>query len=170
VISQRGKIPPEEGPSHFGSWAAAARGDLAGGAPPTNSHLEGSKSAVRSITQSLPRRHCHPGNRPRRSRAQTCRAKATDGTETLDAQCPGTSRRRGRGMWTGLVREVERPSRARSRSSRTGNGDRISTTRSRGSARRASDGVVVLRKAVQDNTAGGKDPCFVYVSGAGKRG
>jgi len=31
-------------------------------------------------------------------------------------------------------------------------------------------GVIVPRMAVQENAAGGKDPCFVYASHAGKRG
>ncbi len=170
MISQRGKIPPEEGPSHFGSQAAAARGDPTGEAPrrtltrrEASPQSAASRKACRAVTVTRE-------TGPRRSRAQTDRAKATDGTKSLDAQCPRTSRRRGRGMWTGLIRELERPSRARRRSSRVGDGARISRTRSRCSARRASDGVVVPRMAVQDNAVGGKDPCFVHVSVAGKRG
>ena len=33
LINQRGKVPPEEGSSHLGSWAAAARGNPTGEAP-----------------------------------------------------------------------------------------------------------------------------------------
>ena len=33
LINQRGKVSPEEGPSHLGSWAAAARRDPTGAAP-----------------------------------------------------------------------------------------------------------------------------------------
>ena len=73
-------------------------------------------------------------------------------------------------MWTRLTRELERPSRARGGTSRAGARARISHKRSRDSARRASEGVVVPSMAVQENAAGGKDPCFVYVSEAGKRG
>lgn len=170
MINQRGKIPPEDGPSHFGSWRPPPGETRVGEAPrrtltrrEASPQSAASSKACRAVTVTRE-------TGPRRSRAQTYRAKATDGIKNLDAQCPRTSRRRGRGMWTGLIRELERPSRARPRSSRTGNGARISRTRSRCSARRASDGVVVPKMAVQDNAAGGKDPCFVHVSGAGKRG
>jgi len=33
LINQRGKVPPEEGPSYLGSWAAAARRNPTGEAP-----------------------------------------------------------------------------------------------------------------------------------------
>ena len=169
VINQWGKDPPEEGPSHLGSWRPPP-GETRPAKRRDNVSREASKSAVRSIKRSLPRRDCHPGNRARRSRAQTYRAKATEGVKSLGAQYQRTSRRRGRGMWTRLVRELERPSRAWRGVSRARNGVRISQKRNRDSARRASDGVEVPVMAVQHNAAGGKDPCFVRASHAGKRG
>ncbi len=72
-------------------------------------------------------------------------------------------------MWTRLTRELERPSRARCGTSRIGGRARISHSAKSCSARRESEGVVVPLMAVQQNAAGGKGPCFVCASEAGKR-
>jgi len=69
-----------------------------------------------------------------------------------------------------LIGELERPTRARRETSRAGSRVRISTKAKSCSARRESEGVVVPRMAVQEKAAGGKDPCFVSASDAGKRG
>ena len=65
-------------------------------------------------------------------------------------------------MWTRLTTELERPYPAPRRRAVAAARGRISHTRSRTSAGRESEGVVVPMMTVQHNAVGGKGPYFVH--------
>lgn len=159
VSDQRGKDPPGEGPSHPGSkWPPP------GETRPAKRHVEASKGGeqVRG-----PQRQVKPAassavtGKPEQGGAEPRQIGRRPGkaSKSLEVQRRRTSRRRGRGTWTRSLGELERPYRARRRRAAVGAGGRISAqTRSRSSARRESEGVVVPLMAVHENAAGGKAP------------
>ena len=161
VINQQGEDLPKEGPSHLGSSAAAFGGIRASKRRRQTLFKEGRKSAVRSIKRNLPRRHCRPGNRSKEEPSPDRQGEGHGSAKRLDEQRPRTSRRRGSGMWTRLITELERPSRAHWRRAASGRRTHIKPS---AKLRFCSTGVGwghSTNDGLQENAAGGKDPCFV---------